>query len=66
MKRADLAKFLRQLADDVESGDSAEGRLCYQLSDRGPDVVDVDICVRTGNRDGQGGYISLNEMPGEV
>ncbi len=63
MNRSEFAAFLRKLADAVESGDSAEGCVVYALSDRGPGEVDLDIRVRTGNLDGQGGYHIVDTMP---
>jgi hypothetical protein len=63
MNRSQFAAFLRKLADAVESGDSAEGCVVYALSDRGPDEIDLDIRVRTGNLDGQGGYCIVDTMP---
>lgn len=61
MTRAVLAKLLRKLADQVESGDSAEGRLAYIISEREGHEIDVDICVRQDNLNGQGGMFVLNE-----
>lgn len=63
MTRAHFAAWLRQLADSVASGDSAEGCVIYALSDRGPEEIDLDIRVRTGNLDGQGGYCVVDTMP---
>ena len=63
MNRPQFATFLRKLADAVESGDSAEGCVVYALSDRGPDEIDLDIRVRTGNLEGQGGYHIVDTMP---
>lgn len=63
MNRSQFAAFLHRLADSVASGDSAEGCVVYALSDRGPDEVDLDIRVRTGNLDGQGGYHIVDTMP---
>ena len=63
MTRVDLAKFFRGLADSVESGDSMEGQVRYEISCRDGHDVDVDILVRTGNREGQGGYLEIREIP---
>ncbi len=63
MNRSQFATFLRNLADAVASGDSAEGCVVYALSDRGQDEVDLDIRVRTGNLEGQGGYHIVDTMP---
>lgn len=64
MKRSALAKWLREIADAVESGDSAEGRVGWMLdydamdSDSyDPESVVVDAFVRTGNLEGQGSAI---------
>lgn len=63
MNRSEFAAFLHRLADAVASGDSAEGCVVYALSDRGPGELDLDIRVRTGNLDGQGGYHIIDTMP---
>lgn len=63
MNCSEFSAFLRKLADAVESGDSAEGCVVYALSDRGPEEVDLDIRVRTGNLNGQGGYFVVDTMP---
>jgi hypothetical protein len=63
MNRLQFAAWLRKLADAVESGDSAEGSVVYALSDRGPGELDLDIRVRTGNLEGQGGYHIVDTMP---
>jgi len=63
MNRSEFAGFLRKLAEAVESGDSAEGCVVYALSDRGPGEIDLDIRVRTGNLEGQGGYHIVDTMP---
>lgn len=63
MNRSQFAAFLHRLADAVASGDSAEGCVVYALSDRGPGEVDLDIRVRTGNLEGQGGYHIVDTMP---
>jgi len=62
MNRSEFADFLRKLSDAVESGDSAEGCVVYALSDRGPGEIDLDIRVRTGNLEGQGGYHIVDTM----
>jgi len=63
MNRSEFSALLRKLADAVESGDSAEGCVVYALSDRGPGEIDLDIRVRTGNVEGQGGYHIVDTMP---
>jgi hypothetical protein len=59
IKREGLAKLLRQLADMVETGDSAEGRLEYTYDDADPSAVKVEAALRTGNLEGQGGMLLL-------
>ncbi len=66
MKRALFAALLRRIADGVESGDSAEGNIMYTFSESDPGEVDVDVRVRTGNLDGQGGMTIINTMPNPV
>lgn len=62
MKRAELATLLRETADAVASGDSAEGRVQWAIGATRDDVV-VDAAIRTGNLEGQGGYIMVDESP---
>lgn len=59
MGRAEFARFLRLLADDVETGDSLEGSLQYTYALIGRDDVEVEAAVRTGNLQGQGGMTIL-------
>ena len=61
MKADEFAKFLRQLADMVETGDSLEGSLQYTYADwpyqdKG---MKIEGALRTGNREGQGGMLLL-------
>lgn len=58
IRRQELARLLRQLADLVESGDSAEGSLQYTYAE-GHDDVRVSASIRTGNLEGQGGMFLL-------
>lgn len=60
-KSQDLAKFLRALADAVESGDSLEGRITYTAFEDHlkPKEFEVTGGVRTGNTEGQGGWSIL-------
>ena len=60
--RSQLGSLLRDIAAAVESGDSAEGRIQWLLGDDFR-TVEVDAAVRTGNLDGQGGYILIDPTP---
>lgn len=59
MKAEDFAKFLRKLAEAVETGDSMEGSLQYTYDDTAPFAMKIEAAVRTGNREGQGGMLLL-------
>jgi hypothetical protein len=58
MKVEDFAKFLRKLAEAVETGDSFEGNLQYTFGDE-PGLMNIEAALRTGNREGQGGMLLL-------
>lgn len=62
MNRKLLAVWLREVADSIESGDSAEGRIQWLLSET-PGQVLVDAAVRTGSLEGQGGCLTIFELP---
>lgn len=72
MSRDGLAALLVQLAERVRSGDSAEGHLEYLLptpedDERSgglpaPDMVMVQAGYRTGNRNGQGGFMMIGQL----
>ncbi len=61
MTTANIAAFLRKLADMIESGDSTEGSFAYSLDfqDDDPNVRLIEARVRTGNLEGQGGVVIL-------
>ena len=63
-KTSDLAKLLRLMADHVEQGDSFEGHIEYSCLDEdcGPGEFGVVAMFRVGNRDGQGGMITVGTM----
>jgi hypothetical protein len=61
MTPAELAALLRSLADSVESGDSLEGSLQYLIPEGDERGLRVTASLRTGNRDGQGGYVLIGE-----
>lgn len=52
----ELATLFRVIADSIESGDSLEGSIQYLL---GSDGLEVEAALRTGNRDGQGGMLTI-------
>lgn len=56
MKRAEFGKFLHQVADAAASGDSAEGSIQWLIADD-YDEVFIEAAFRTGNLQGQGGYM---------
>lgn len=61
MQERDLAVLLRSLAESVESGDSMEGSLEYLIPDEGFGLC-VRAAYRVGNRDGQGGMVTIGEQ----
>ena len=63
MTASELADLLRDLAEAVRTGDSLEGSLEYLLPDdddaNARHELMVQAALRTGNRNGQGGMITI-------
>lgn len=57
----ELANILRNLAEDIEDGDSFEGSFSYtcMLEGLAPQEFEVEAAFRVGNSEGQGGMVIL-------
>ncbi len=64
MDRSKLARLLRETADAVESGDSAEGCVQWLLDDG--EALGVEASIRVSGIDGQGGVILIGEADAET
>lgn len=57
----ELADMLRNLAEDIEDGDSFEGSLSYtcMLDGLAPQEFEVEAAFRVGNSEGRGGTVII-------
>lgn len=57
----DLANLLKELAESIKQGDSAEGYITYTYSNE-PNIMEVSGSYRVGNKSGQGGVILIGNI----
>jgi hypothetical protein len=62
MTFSDLATLLRLVADHVEQFDSFEGSIQWSFPESSDAETEVVAVVRTGNSQGQGGYLMIGSV----
>lgn len=57
-----LAYLLRLAADEIDRGGSMEGSIAWETPEKYPDIFEVVAAYRTGNDQGQGGFVLVNRL----